>query len=428
MKSYSIILKKIDWNKGYITFFFAVITVLLMPAYIWILPPFLILWGVGWMWENRRRFNRVFTTERSNIILFVLFIIFYAWQLIGMLYSDNPESGWENLKVRLSIVFFPLVLLSPSEMIRKNGKHLLRIFAGSTFIYIIICFVNAFINSITVQAGVYIFNPHPEEEYWLNYFYGTYFTIHQHPSYQAMYVLLSAFICFESWFDIDITRKFRIFWLATGFFLLVSLYFISSKAGLIGILLLVPFYFFLKIKNRTRSRFAWMGILLGILIILPVILTNERMNLFLQGISQKSSDEMKNINERSIIWKSALNILPKSYIWGLGTGDVEVMLVNEYQKIGNHLLAEKSMNAHNQFLEILLENGIIGVVLFMAIMIFMIYIIWKERNLLYGMYILLIFLFFLFETMLNRLAGVSFFAMFSFLLLYTNSKNRSQEG
>ncbi len=420
-------LKEIRWNKGYITFFFAIITVILMPAYIWILPPFLILWGIGWLWENRLKIKNVFDTKRYYKVLFILFILFYAWQLAGMLYSDNPNTGWENLKVRLSLIFFPMVLLEPGEMIRKNGKYLLRLFAGSTLIYIIICFINAFINSANIQSGVWIFDPHPEEEYWLNYFYGQEFSLFQHPSYQAMYVLMSVFICLESWFDRTFKKNHRFFWLASGIFLLISLYFLSSRAGLLAAVLLVPFYLFIKIKNRTRNQFTWILILLGVIIILPVIFTNKRMNTFIHDINQKSFDEMENMDDRRIIWKSAFIVARDHYIWGLGTGDVEAGLVNEYQEIGNQLLAEKKMNAHNQFLEILLENGIIGLVLFVMILSYMIYILWKGRNILYGVFVLLIFLFFLFETMLNRLAGVSFFAMFSFLLLHIKRKNISLE-
>jgi len=421
------ILKEINWNKGYITFFFAIITVILMPAYIWILPPFLILWGIGWLCEKRLKIKNVFETKRHYKVLFILFILFYAWQLAGMLYSDNPNSGWENLKVRLSLVFFPLVLISPGEIIRKNGKLLIRLFAGSTLIYIIICFINAFINSVDIQSGVWTFDPHPEEEYWLNNFYGPEFSLFQHPSYQAMYVLMSSFICLESWFDKTLKKKLRIFWLASSVLLLISLYFLSSRAGLLAAVLLIPFYLFIKIKKRTKNQFTWIIILLGVIIILPVIFTNKRVNTLIQDISQKSFDEMKNADDRRIIWKSAFIIARDNYVWGLGTGDVEAGLVNEYKETGNQLLAEKKMNAHNQFLEILLENGIIGVILFIMILIDMIYILWKERNLLYGMFVLLMMLFFLFETMLNRLAGVSFFAMFSFLLLHINNKNTSQK-
>jgi len=237
-----------------------------------------------------------------------------------------------------------------------------------------------------------------------------------------MYVLMAVFIGFESCFDRTLDKKIRIFWLIIGIFLLISLYFLSSRAGLLAAILLVPFYLFIKNKRRTKKYLTGIIILLGVVIMLPVIFTNNRVNTFIHSIHKKSFEDIENVDDRSIIWKTAFHIARSNYIWGLGTGDVEAELVNAYQQIGNQLLAEKRMNAHNQFLEILLENGIVGIALFLSILVSMIYILWTERNLLYGMYVLLIIIFFLFETMLNRLAGVSFFAMFSFLLLHINNK------
>ena len=57
----------------------------------------------------------------------------------------------------------------------------------------------------------------------------------------------------------------------------------------------------------------------------------------------------------------------------------------------------------------------IGFSIFLSILGFMIYIAIKEKNLLYGLFILMMFVFFMFESILNRLAGVSFFSLF---LLY----------
>jgi O-antigen ligase len=84
-------------------------------------------------------------------------------------------------------------------------------------------------------------------------------------------------------------------------------------------------------------------------------------------------------------------------------------------------MAKEQFNAHNQFLEVLLENGIIGLVLFISIFVSMFYIGISDKNLLYIMFILMIFMFLLFETVLNRLAGVTFFSFFSMLLCYTDT-------
>jgi O-antigen ligase len=86
-------------------------------------------------------------------------------------------------------------------------------------------------------------------------------------------------------------------------------------------------------------------------------------------------------------------------------------------------MAKERFNAHNQFLEVLLENGIIGLIIFISIFVCMFYIAFSNKNLLYIMFILMTLMFFMFETVLYRLAGVSFFSLFSFLLIHGDKKN-----
>jgi hypothetical protein len=42
----------------------------------------------------------------------------------------------------------------------------------------------------------------------------------------------------------------------------------------------------------------------------------------------------------------------------------------------------------------------------------------KDRNILYGAFIMIVLIFFSFESMLSRFAGNSFFGLFSFLLIF----------
>jgi hypothetical protein len=55
------------------------------------------------------------------------------------------------------------------------------------------------------------------------------------------------------------------------------------------------------------------------------------------------------------------------------------------------------------------------------------YIALNKKNILLGLFIISVIIFFIFETMLNRLAGVSFFGLFSFLLIYAKKNNQTSE-
>jgi len=403
-------------NKGNLSFLCAAAAMIIMPLHFQYLPPVMILWGLCWLIEKRYSDVRVWDQKSGIFILFLSFVFYYTWQCAGLIYSSDLKMGFSNAFGRLSLLVFPLVLSSPGESIRKKTGVLLKIFATGTFLFMTVCFLYALIRSLSLKEGAWIFDPHIPDYPWLSYFYGADLSFSMHPSYLAMYVLLSAFIAFEAGFHEVPEKSVRIIWFVSGCMLLVSLYFISSRAGILAGILLIPVYFFFRLRKLKRSRLTFLIILVALMISFPLLLKNQRVQyLYDKLTSQETVGENKQ-EPRMIIWKSSFSLIKKNILFGVGIGDVRNELANEYENLGEAEMAQKRLNAHNQFIEVFLENGIIGLVLFMIMLAFMAYIAVKDNNLIYGMFLLIILLFFLFETILYRLAGVSFFALFSFLL------------
>jgi len=404
---------------GCLSYFSGLLTVLIIPVHINYIPPFMGLWLLCWILENYSRLNYVRSTKIEYRTLFVLFILFYLWQLAGLLYSDDLKMGFLNLFGRLSLVLFPIVLIFPGEMIKKNVTKMLRIFAIGTVIIMLFRFGYALYRSISLQDGTLIFNPHPPEYFWLNYFYGTELAIKQHPTYISMYVLLSIFICFEAMFEDSLKLGKKIFWLFVSIILLVSQYFLSSRSGILVTFLLVIIYFILKYFKSKKFFIILVSILLITIALLPVIRKNQRINDLYKSLVNSREINQKSLDPRTVVWKSALGVAKQHILMGVGIGDARNELFREYKRIGeNGTIATERYNAHNQFLEVLLESGMIGVMIFISILGIMILVAFSEKNLLYGLFICMICLFFMIETILYRFAGVSFFSLFSFLLLY----------
>jgi O-antigen ligase len=411
-----------SWPNGIISYYVAVLSLIIMALYYWFLPPLMILWGLVWIVDIQNKIRSWIKIPRYHKFLYILSVGFFFWQIVGLLYSDNKHEGWRNIALRLSLILFPLVLISPGEMIQKKANHLMRLFAICTFILLIICIAHAFYRSINFQNGILYFNPHPQVNSWLNYFYGIQLSIFHHPSYMSLYILFSVFIAMEAFLDKLIKRSRRIFWLVISIILLLSIYLLSSRGEIFATILAVPMYFLFRYKAIGINRIAGLIIILCIFILIPVCISNPR---FYYYFGKGSNVELSNRipkESRIAIWKSAFNIIGRNFIFGVGTGDIQNELNKEYYRSGDKDLASvKNLNTHNQFIEILLENGSIGLILFITFIGMMLYISISEGNILYIMFILIVFVSFLFETMLNRLAGVSFFALFSFLLLHLKS-------
>jgi len=235
--------------------------------------------------------------------------------------------------------------------------------------------------------------------------------------------LISVFISFESWYDISLKKAFRIGWLILGVFLLSSIYFISSRAAIIAAIIMISFYALNKILILKKSRLIWLSIIAILIFSLPLIRNNDRINSVIQGFSKEENFDIRKQDERILVWESAIEIIKKHPVLGVGIGDVRNELVKEYVRRDEDKLIKERLNAHNQFLEVLLEGGVISFLMFLFILGFMIFIAINEKNLLYGLFIIMMLVFFMFETTLYRLAGNSFFSLFSFLLLYPPGEN-----
>jgi O-antigen ligase len=413
--------------RGELSFYSAFLVMIVTPLSFHYLPPFIGLWGVCWLIELKNKINSFPQIKGSYKLLYLLFLLFFIWQLLGMIYTDDTSNGWRNIVIRLSVFAFPLFLVIPGEMLKKRATLLLRIFALSTFLYIIICFGNALENSIKIIDGTLIFNPHPEIEYWWNYFYGSLFAIKQHTSYLSAMVLLAILISADAVYDSSITKYCRLFWILAAIVLLISLYLLSSRIAILTALLIIPLYLLLKSLKRGKNRYSWILIIMAVIVLFPYVLKNPRVSHYLRWNSRSELKEAAAEDGRIIIWKSAFNIIQDHWILGVGTGDSQKELNKQYDLAGKTKLSEGKFNVHNQYLEVLLENGLVGLCLFISIIAMMVNIGFSEKNLIYLMFILIILLFFFSETILNRVAGAVFFSLFSFLLLYNDSKNSKIE-
>lgn len=409
------------WLNGYIAYILAFLIMIVMPVYHWFLPPIMIIWGAYFIFAVSIRTHSIKQINPHHKLLFVLFFLFFAWQLIGMLYSDNPGEGWRNIELHLSLLLFPLVLVSPGEMIRQKVGVLLKVFSLTTFFFLVICYGYALYRSLNFQNGTLIFNPYLPEYTWLNYFYALEFTIFQHTSYLSMFTLLSVFIALETFFDNQGSGNYRLFWLVIAIILLISVYFLSSRAGILAAIITVPLYLFIKFKIAGKKKFVGLAILIIIPILILVSLTNPRVNNYMEWRSERKVSSGTVVNDRFIIWDAVTTILKSNFVFGVGTGDIQDELNKEYLRNGNNKLAEVNTNAHNQYLEVILENGLIGLFLLLSIFGLMFYLSVTGKNIVFMMFILTVLISFIFETMLNRLAGVTFFSLFSFLLIHINS-------
>lgn len=411
-----------------LTFYTSLVCVALVSLYVHWIPPFMVAWVVFWVAENRNGFQIKESLNGNSGKLFLLFVLLFFWQVAGVFLSESYGSGAERIIKRVSFLLFPLVLFYPGYKISDNMKIIMRTFALGIAIYVVYCFGNALSNSITVLNGVKVFYPHPPLYEYENFFYGAYFSDLVHPTYMSMFVIVSLLIALEDVLNNALSGWKRVFWLFCSFLYIIVLYLLSSRAGLLSGIIIIPLYLFFRLSKKLPRYIIYLSIIVLVFGSIVLLKTNSRIYYSFEEIKKENIKSALENNVRFDIWKSAFGVIRHNFLFGVGTGDASSELKKEFLNRGYKDGYYDNMNSHNQFIEILLENGLIGLLIFLMIIGFIAYISITEQNLILGLFLLMMIVFFMFETLLNRLAGITFFPLFTFLLLHYKSQSMNEKG
>lgn len=124
------------------------------------------------------------------------------------------------------------------------------------------------------------------------------------------------------------------------------------------------------------------------------------------------------VTQKLEIWRTAIEIIRNNFWIGVGTGDVQNAFDQQYDDMDSVLLESSRLRGHNQFLTIFVTFGIVGLLWFFFVIF---YPVWKNRKLIdygYIMFLITVLLSFLSEDTIETQAGVTFFGLFTALLLF----------
>jgi O-antigen ligase len=410
-------------KSGYLAFISAFFAILLLALHNQYMPPFIIAWLLFWLIDFTYRGWKISEDEKKVRFLLFLFLGLNMVFLIGLFYSENIQVGSVLFFRRLSLLVFPILLFSPGYEIKKRIDLILKVFVAGITVFLIICFCYALYRSIIFRDGIWSFDPYFPDQPWLNYFYGQLLSIDQHPSYISMYSLFGMFISLEFFSHKSLKGKVRLLWLTAAVFLFISLYFLSSRASYLAVLVILPVFIWIKFKSRKFNLLGIFSMIVLLGLVSLFYLKNQRVSIYFD----KSTDPTILKDGRLEIWKSALKVFEKNPLFGAGIGDYYDAMDKEFKQSGFTTGYYKDFNAHNQYLEILCIAGVSGFLFFLIIFGLMIAFAIKDRNILYGAFIMMMLIFFSFESMLSRFAGNSFFALFSFLLIHYKGSDSGEK-
>jgi O-antigen ligase len=346
--------------------------------------------------------NKGYRTDFENKIKspFVwLCLLFFGVQLLGFFYSDNSKLALFDLQTKLSFLLAPLIIRT--DLINyENLEKIKKAFIQG-------CILGVLLNLSTSFYRYYL------SKEMDSFFYGN-FSSHIHTSYFSLYLTFAlSFILFSKKM-----RSKAIWWYFAGI-LLLGIILCLSRAGIITALLV--FIFFIReiystVDNKNAIKIIIGSILLIGLMSLLLPKVRERIkNAFVIKEQNDESIQAATAYQRIEVWKVSVHLIKQNPILGYGPGDVKEELVKEYKKRLLLFAAKYTLNAHNQYLQTMLANGLLGLLVLMAILLSGLQNAIKTKNQILVVLLLISFVGFIFESMLETQAGIVFFVFFYLL-------------
>jgi O-antigen ligase len=356
--------------------------------------PLLIVFTII-IWLVEGNFREKIQALKSKF--FLLAILLYLWHLIGMLYTTNFKAGGFDLEQKLSLLILPLLFFSESHVNNLQSLKILKSFVVGCVLAGLICLANA--------ALKYYISGDIEGMFY------TQFSPIMHTSYFAMYLCFAIILILFN----DGIMQNQILKIATVLYLTLPIVLSSSKSGLfsLGLIILAKLMYDIFIKKSYLRVLLFSSLLIVTALLMYIVFPKafERVKEMNQTITSSKS-EVNTSTSRIAIWKLSSTIISNNYLVGVGTGDVKDALNSAYEKQTIAELAEKKLNAHNQYLQTFMALGLPGILILLSLLGVVAYFTWSNKMLDGALLTAIIAFNLLFESMLETQAGVVFIAFF----------------
>jgi len=364
---------------------------------------------LGMVWLYDRNWKEKWHNIKTNYYSILPFLLYFLAHIIGLLYTSDTHTGWLDISKKLNLLFLPIILISIGSQLVDYKKYIGQIFVLSLLLFF----------------GVALWKAYP------NYKAGNelaFFYIHlvsfcnMHPSYVSMYALLGIVLAYD--WAIRSSKKYLL--LIPPLFIFIILLIARTEFLILFVLLISIWLFHFFVRKKYFIGFGGVAFILFISIV-AVIKIPELNTRFSKVFEQKK--ETKNnwtiTNVREKIWSIAWHRIKEKPIIGVGTGAGASILLNDFQREGDTLLAKNTNlnNVHNQFIQQWFLLGVIGLVTVLYLYIFLFWQAYRLQSFTLFIFALILTLASLTECILESQSGLVFLILFYGLLRLKDVEN-----
>ena len=355
--------------------------------------------------------------------------LFFLLQLVSLLYTHDQQEAWDHIRLKSGLVLTPLAFYCSGYLDRNTAEKLFFYFCLLLALASIFCL--AIIFSRYLESG----------DTALFYYHQLVSPLKQHAVYFSIFVFVALVFLLESLKE-KATIPNSVVYVILVIWFSVFLFFLSSKLVLGFYVLYLLHYFIRSIGYSKQRRTISLGLLFLFIMSLAVALTtvnpvSKRFSSIIDGdislVNQEKytpADSFNGLQFRMLQWKIVPQILDEHNAWlaGVSSGDAQSELDRKYisknMYIGETYRKDRGFlgyNTHNQFLEALLQNGFIGLLVFLFTCFFLVKMAWQIKKAGPVFIILLLLIYALAESVFETQYGIVIFTFFPLWLYWGES-------
>ena len=337
------------------------------------------------------------------------------WVIAGGLYSPANDRYGQLLGMQVVLMVLPALLLLPKRLPHHFHPKVWWWFYGA-----------ALLASLYV-TGIGVYRTLAEGRLYAyfasHYLYYTELAERlMHPAYFS--ALMAVALMGGGYLREKGSFNGRWYWLAQGW-LLLFLLLLSARMVLIALLISGVLLALYLGWQRGNKRLVWSALLgaplfaLAVFWILPERLQSRFTELtqFAYDVKASELNQFSGLTVRLAEWEGVFTALEGHWWLGHGTGAGQAALRAGYEKIGFQVGLDYDYNAHNQYLETWLHNGLVGLLLLLAVFAMAFRTAWQQHNWLALWFVVFMMLCLLSESMLMRHRGILLLAVYLPLML-----------
>jgi len=303
-----------------------------------------VLWLFSNDWENRR----TIITHNTGV-LFALAL--YGWILIGAIYSHGSDKDILNALIKyFKVAFIAIVVTSLYQKEWRNRAW--QAYTAILFITLISTYLNIWLDIPWSTAR----SPDIDQTIFKDYIS------------QGLMMSMFVLICLFNWQKPDQTTQFKIIWIISALMGIFSITHLSiGRTGYLSLSFAIIAYFLWSQKGIQK----WVPIFALLVVGLFSYKTSDniksRVDLAIEEVKTHNIENYSSIGQRLYYTQKSLELIGKNPLIGTGTGSYgsefcKIADTETWCKLGKH-------HPHNQFLLIWVENGLVGFLLFVGLII-----------------------------------------------------------